>query len=356
GRVVRVPFHLRNRSGTLHARLADEEVDGLVEAHLAPVQIDVDDDAASPPDLVRHLHELRLRVGAEAGFLHHVLAVVGPSFDRFHGIAEDARVRRIQAGARELEVVAWVSLVDGRVPRPRVRMLAEHLGLVLDRSHHVETLFAGLEAVWGVVRREWNDMSKVRRRLDHIELFIRWERSQVMLCDESFRICHRLRGVFEGPVEPRWMIRLDDLVRLVDRCAGLDLIRQPGEGSLALAEILLADRIDLVHGQPEFSESDELPELRGTDAEGDLRPREDVLFDPPGMASEGFLRFRDRLLEAGPFGTGEGLPPRGFDDMQETGQSFDRLKCYLGPHPHRRSDPVFRLLNVGGGPFEASHD
>src|SRR5437660_2836257 len=74
------------------------------------------------------------------------------------------------------------------------------------------------------------------------------------------------------------------------------------------------------------------------------------------MASEGFLRFRDRLLEAGPFGTGEVLLPRGFDDMQETGQSFGRLKCYLGPHPHRRSDPVFRLLNVCGGPFEASHD
>src|SRR5438552_9959988 len=99
-------------------------------------------------------------------------------------------------------------------------------------------------------------MSKVRRRLNHIELFVRWECGQVVLHDESFRIGHRLRGVLEGPFEPRWMVRLDDLARLLDRCPGLDLVRQSGKGSLALAEILLADRVDLVHGQSKFSESD----------------------------------------------------------------------------------------------------
>ena len=36
------------------------------------------------------------------------------------GVAEDARVGGVEAGARELEVVPRIPFVDGRVPRPRI--------------------------------------------------------------------------------------------------------------------------------------------------------------------------------------------------------------------------------------------
>ena len=177
-----------------------------------------------------------------------------------------------------------------------------------------------------------------------------------MLRDEALRIGHRLRGVLEGPFEPRRMVRLHDFLRLVDRCTGLDFVREKGEGSFALAKILLADCVDLLDRQSEFPKADELPELRRSDADRVLRPGENVLPDPPRVALEGFIRFRDGLLEAGPFRTRESLLTCCLDDMQEPGESLRRLEGDLGPHPHRRPNPALRLFDVGGGPFEAPRD
>src|SRR5256885_17098719 len=91
-----------------------------------------------------------------------------------------------------------------------------------------------------------------------------------------------------------------------------------GEGCFALAKILLDDRVGLLDGQPEFPKADELPKLRGSDADRVLRPGEHVLLDPPRVALEGIRRFRDGLLEAGPFRARGILPPRRFDPMPGT--------------------------------------
>src|SRR5437870_12473223 len=46
--IVRVPLDLGNRPGPFHACLANEQVDGLVERHLARVEVHVDEDPARP--------------------------------------------------------------------------------------------------------------------------------------------------------------------------------------------------------------------------------------------------------------------------------------------------------------------
>src|SRR5437870_1105919 len=202
-RIVRVPFHFRDRAGALHPRLPHQEVDRLVEGHLARVQVDVDQDSAGPPDLVEELHELRLRVGAESGLLHHVLAVMGPALDRLRRVRQDAGVRRIQARARELQMMSGISLVDRRVPDARVRMLAQHLGLVLDRRHHVESLFVRLEPRRRVVRCEWDHVLQVRGRLDDRELFVRRNLRELVGPEPLLLVLERGTRFRNGLLEPR---------------------------------------------------------------------------------------------------------------------------------------------------------
>src|SRR5437667_110624 len=230
------------------------EVDRLVERHLARVQVDVDQDPASPPDLVEELHEFRLWVGAESGLLHHVLAVVRPALDRLRRVREDARVRRVQARAGELQMMPGVSFVDRGVPDARERMLPEHLRFVLDRRHHVESLFVRLEPRRRVVRRERDHVPQVRGRLDDRELLVRRNRREVVLADERLRVRHRLRRIRERLLEARGMVGLHDLFRFLDRGARLDLFRDAHERSLAFAKIPLADGVDLLHGQSELAE------------------------------------------------------------------------------------------------------
>src|SRR5437870_3127954 len=355
-RIVRVPFHLCDRAGALHPRLPHQEVDRLVEGHLARVQVDVDQDSAGPPDLVEELHELRLRVGAESGLLHHVLAVMGPALDRLRRIRQDAGVRWIQARVRELQVMSGISLMDRRVPYARVRMLAQHLGLVLDRRHHVESLFVRLEARRRVVRRERDHVPQVRRRLDDGEFLVRRDRREVVLADERLRVRHRLRRVRERLLEARGMVGLHDLLRFLDRCAGLDFIRDAPERSLAFAQIFLADGEDLLHRQTELTEPDEFSELRRADAHLVLRLRQHIGPDPLRVVLERGTRFRNGLFEASAVWTGQGLLARRLDYVKEAGDALRRLERNLAPDLDRGSNPPLGLLQEAGRPFESSGD
>src|SRR6266581_3922789 len=354
--IVRVPLHLRDRARALHARFPHEEVDRLVERHLARVQVDVDQDSAGPPDLVEQLHEFRLRVGAESGLLHHVLAVMGPTLDRLRRVREDARVRRIQARARQLQMMPGITFVDRGVPDARVGMLAKHLGLVLDRRHHVESLFVCLEPRGRVVRGERNHVPQVRRRLGDGKLLVRGDRREVVLADERLRVRHRLRRVRERLLEARGMIGLHDLFRLLDRRAGLDLFRDMHERSLAFAQILLADGVDLLDRQTELSQPDEFAELRRADAHLVLRLRQHVGPDPLRIVLERSPRFRDGLLEPRAVWTREGLFTRRLNHMQEARDALRRLEGNLAPYLDRGSNPPLGLLQEAGRPFESSGD
>ena len=65
----------------LEAGLLDQEVDGLVDADLAPVELDVEDDPAGPPDGIGGEHHPVRRRGVEAVLAHQLLAVHPPALD-----------------------------------------------------------------------------------------------------------------------------------------------------------------------------------------------------------------------------------------------------------------------------------
>src|SRR3989442_1295169 len=249
-----------------------------------------------------------------------------------------------------------ISFVDRGVPDAGVRMLPQHLRLLLDRRHHIEALLVGLEPRRRVVRRERNPMPQVRRGLDDGELLIRGNRREVVLADERLRVRHRLRCIRERLLESRGMVGLDDLFRFLDRGARLDLFRDPVERSLAFAKILLADGVDFLDGQAELAQPDEFPELRRADAHFVLRLREHIGPDPLRVVLERGSRFRDGLLEASAVWTGQGLLARRLDNVKEAGDALRRLERNLAPDLDRGSNPPLGLLQEAGRPFESSGD
>src|SRR5207245_11793481 len=104
------------------------------------------------------------------------------------------------------------------------------------------------------------------------------------------------RRVGQGLLEPRGLVRLHDLLRLLAGGARPDRGRDLDEGFLAFPKILLADRVNLVDWKPELAEADELSELRPADADPVFRPREDVGLDPLPVRADRLARLCDALL------------------------------------------------------------
>src|SRR3989454_2957145 len=152
------------------------------------------------------------------------------------------------------------------------------------------------------------------------------------------------------------MVGLHDLFRFLDRGARLDLFRDAHERSLAFAKILLADGVDLLHGQSELAEPDEFSELRGSDADFVLRLGEHAGPGPPRVVLERGPRFGDRLREPRAVWTGQGLFARRHDYVQEARDALRRLEGNLAPDLDRGSNPPLRLLQEAGRPFESSGD
>src|SRR5207249_10639533 len=143
---------------------------------------------------------------------------------------------------------------------------------------------------------------------------------------------------------------LHDLLRDLDRGARLDLFRDAPERSLEFAKILLADGVDLLHGQSELAKLDEFSELRGSDADFVLRLREHVGPDPPRVVLERGTRFRNGLLEPRAVWTGQGLFARRLAHVQELGDALRRLEGTPAPDPDRGANPPLRLLQSAGRP------
>ena len=133
GRRVRVAPDLGPGIRFLEARLLDEEPDGLVDADLAAVHADVEDDPAGPPDRVRVQVEAEVGGRIEALLAHHLLGVHPPSLDELRGVGHQPGHRRVAVGDAQLEVVAGIRLVDARVADRAEVVLAHRVRVVTDR-------------------------------------------------------------------------------------------------------------------------------------------------------------------------------------------------------------------------------
>ena len=97
---VGIAAHLGPRIRLLEARVLDEEADRVVNADLAPVHANVEDDPARPPDRVR------MHVQAEVGRIvepllaHQLLGVHGPPLDELGRVCHEARQRRVATAHR----------------------------------------------------------------------------------------------------------------------------------------------------------------------------------------------------------------------------------------------------------------
>ena len=78
--------------GRSKPRLLDQEVGRLVDAQLAAVHPDVEDDPAGPPDRVGVHDQAEARVVVEALLAHHLLASTCPSPRRTRGRRSSSRV------------------------------------------------------------------------------------------------------------------------------------------------------------------------------------------------------------------------------------------------------------------------
>jgi hypothetical protein len=106
---VGVAEDLGLRLRALEAGVIDEEVDRSLDADLAAMEADVEDDPAGPPDRVGVHREARLGADVEALLAHHLLGVHAPALDELRGVDEDAHQRGVGVGAEELEVVPGVA-------------------------------------------------------------------------------------------------------------------------------------------------------------------------------------------------------------------------------------------------------
>src|SRR5437016_14361314 len=199
-------------------------------------------------------------------------------------------------------------------------------------------------------------MTQVRGRLDHRELLVGRDRREVVLADERLRVRHRLRRVGQGLLEPRGVVGLHDLLRLLDGGARPDCGRALHEGFLAFPKILLSDRVNLVDREPKLAEADELPELRPADADPVFRPWEDVGLDPLPVRADRLPRVRDGLLEPASVGTREVLLAGRLDPLAEAGEPGRRLEGDFRPDLDGRTDAALRLLEERGGTLEPSDD
>src|SRR3990172_2423334 len=340
-RVARVAVHLGQRPGPLHAGLAHEEVHGLVERHLAPVEVDVDHDAAGAPELIEDLSELDLRVAVESFAAHHVLAVVRPALHGLDRVGEDAHEGGVRVRAHQLEVVAGVGLVDGGVDRAGEVVLAEHL-LLLRRRDQVDPLLDLLEAPRRREGREGDQVADERRRLDDLERLVRREGDEALLPEELGGVPHRLGSELPRLLRGLRVVALHEGLRLLDGGAGPDAGGDPRELELRLVDVPPAELVDLLHGEGELAKLEELPEVLLADPGDVARPREEI--PAPGhVPCQRLGGLRGRLLEA-PLVPVSGLLPRGGDDMEEAGKARPRLHRKLHPAPDGVHGPCPHLL------------
>ena len=110
----------------------DEEVGGLVDAELAAVHADVQDDPARSPDRIGVHDQPERRIGVEAALPHEELRIHPPALDEFRGLGQHPGQRRVASRLIELQVMTRVRLVDARVADRREVVLLHGIRVAVD--------------------------------------------------------------------------------------------------------------------------------------------------------------------------------------------------------------------------------